>query len=87
MRFEVIGVQFDQPGHDQFAAGVLAACRRITLADLGNASIRKGDPAALNHAIRQNDPRVAEHGLALCRSHLKVFPMPLRRTIHVDNPL
>ena len=69
VRFEMIGVQLDQAGHDQVAAGVLAACRRIALAELGDAAVGEGDPAALDHAVGQHDAGVAEDGLVPCRSH------------------
>jgi putative phosphonate metabolism protein len=71
MRFEVIGVQLDQAGHDQVAAGILAAGRRLAVAELGDAAIGDGDPAALDHVIRQNDPGVAKDGFGSGRSHLK----------------
>src|SRR5438105_2316155 len=49
MRLEMIGMQFDQAGHDQVAAGVRAACGRVALAISGDAAIRKCDPAAIYH--------------------------------------
>ena len=63
MRFEVIGVQFDQAGHDHVAGGVLAARGGVALAVFGDTAIRKSDPAALDHAVRQHDPRVADDGV------------------------
>ncbi len=70
MRLEMIGVQFDQAGHHQVAAGVLAAIGRVALAEFGDAAIGKRNPAALDHAIRQHDAGVAEDGFRLCR-HLE----------------
>ena len=74
MRLEMIGMQFDQAGHDQITAGVLAACRRVTFFIPDDTAIHKSDPAALDHTIRQNDSGVAKHGLGLCRSHLRRLP-------------
>ena len=71
MRFEMVGVQLDQAGHDQVAAGVLAARGRVALAELGDAAIGESDPAALDHAIGQHDAGIAEDGLvAVVISHL-----------------
>src|SRR5258708_16147842 len=70
----MIGVKLDQARHDQVAIGVFASRRRVAFAEFGNASIRKGDPAALDHAIRQHDPGVANNGFGFGRSHLKHLP-------------
>src|SRR5213080_1523825 len=74
MRLEMIGMQFDQAGHDQVAAGVRAACGRVALAISGDAAIRKSDPAAFDHAIRQNNPGVADNRFGPCRSHISRLP-------------
>ena len=70
MRFEMIGVQFDQAGHDEIAACVLAAYGRVSLAELGNAAVGAGDPATFDHPVRQHDPGVANHGIGCGRAHL-----------------
>lgn len=59
MGLEMIGVKFGQAGHDQIAGDVLAARRRVTFAEFGDAAIGNCHPAALDHAIGQNDPGVA----------------------------
>ena len=46
-------------------AGVLAARGRAALAELGDAAVGEGDPAALDHAIGQHDAGVAEDGFGL----------------------
>ena len=68
----MVGVQLDQTGHDQVAAGVLAACRRASLAELGDAAVSESDPAALDHAIGQHDPGVTEDCFLPC--HLTSLP-------------
>jgi hypothetical protein len=68
----MVGVQFDQAGHDQVATGILAAGGRIALAKPGNAAVGKGDPAALDHAIGQHDAGVTEDGFLPC--HLTSLP-------------
>jgi hypothetical protein len=73
MRFEMIGVQFDQAGHDQVACRILAAGRCVAFAKFGDAAISKSHPAALDHAIGQNDPGVGNDGLVLGRTHLHLF--------------
>ena len=64
MRLEMIGVQFDQPGHDEVAGGILAAGRRSAFAELGDTAICDGDPAALDHAVGEHDAGIAEDGFA-----------------------
>jgi hypothetical protein len=61
----MISVQLDQAGHHQITAGVLARRRRVALAKFRNAAIRKSDPAALDDAVRQNDPGVGKYGFGL----------------------
>ena len=86
MRLEMIGMQFDQAGHDQVAAGVRAACGRVALAISGDAAIRKSDPAAFDHAIRQNNPGVADNRFGPCRSHISRLPSCRGgKRYHVDN--
>src|ERR1700722_13008376 len=74
MGFEMIGVQFDQAGHDQVAGRILGARRRIAVAKVRDAAIAKRDPAAFDHAIGQNDPSVAHYRLFSCRTHLDRLP-------------
>ncbi len=66
MRFEMIGVQFDQAGHDQIAACILAAARRVAVADFSDTAIGDRDPASIDHAIRKNNPGVADDGFGYC---------------------
>jgi len=88
MRLEMVGVQFDQAGHDQVAGGVRAACGRVTLAIPGDAAIRKSDPAVFDHAIRQNNPGVADNGFGPCRSHISRLPSCRGgKRCHVDHPV
>jgi hypothetical protein len=88
MRLEMIGVQFDQAGHDQVAAGVRAACGRVTLPIPGDAVIRKSDPAAFDHAIRQNNPGIADNGFEPGRSHISGLPSCRGgKRGHVDDPV
>ena len=60
VRFEVVGVQFDQAGHDQVAAGILAAGGRFAFAIFRDAAVGQSHPALLDHAIGQHDTGVAE---------------------------
>ena len=62
VHFEMVGVQLDQAGHDQVAARILAACGRASFAEFGDAAIDESNPAALDHAIGQDDDGVAEDG-------------------------
>jgi hypothetical protein len=81
-------MQFDQAGHDQVAAGVLAACGRVTLTIPGDAAIRKSDPAAFDHAIRQNNPGVADNSFGPGRSHISGLPSCRGgKQGHVDDPV
>ncbi len=62
MGFEMIGVQFDQTGHNQIAARIVATAWRITLAEFGDASTSEGNPALVDDAVGKNDPGVADDG-------------------------
>ena len=73
MRFEVIGVQFDQAGHDHVAGGIPAARGSVALANFRDTAVGKGDPAVLDHAVGQNDPGVADDGVGTGRSHVNVL--------------
>ena len=72
VHFQMVGVQLDQTGHDQVATGVLAACGRASLAELGDAAIDESNPAALDHAIGQHDAGVTEDDFLPC--HLTSLP-------------
>jgi len=88
MRLQMIGVQFDQAGHDHVAAGVRAASGCVTLAIPGDAAISESDPAAFNHAIRQNNPGVADNGFGARRSHISCLPSCRGgKRGDVDNPI
>jgi hypothetical protein len=56
-------MQFDQAGHDEVAAGVLACRRRMAFAEFRNAAIGKGDPAGLDNAVRQNNPGIGKYSI------------------------
>ena len=71
MHFQMVGVQFDQAGHDQVTTGILTACGRIAFAELGDAAVGESNPAALDHAIGQHDAGVTEDGFLPC--HLTFF--------------
>ncbi len=70
MRFEMIGVELDQAGHDQIAAGILRARGGPALADLGDASIRKREPALLDHPVGQHDPGVGDQSVLRLGVHV-----------------
>ncbi len=63
MGLEMIGVELDQARHDQVAAGVLGTCWRPALADLGDAAVRKRQPALLDHPVGQHDPCIGDHDI------------------------
>ncbi len=59
MGFEMIGVQLDQAGHDQVAAGVVRAFGRVALTEFGDTAAGHRDPAALDDTVGQHDAGIA----------------------------
>src|SRR6185437_7107190 len=57
----------------EIAMRVVAAIGCAALPDFGDPSIGKSNPTALDHAIREHQPRVADDGVGLDRDHLIVF--------------
>ena len=63
MRFQMIGVQFDQARHEQIAARIFAAGGCVALANFSDAASGDRNLAPVDHAIREHDPGVADDGL------------------------
>jgi hypothetical protein len=71
VHFQMVGVQLDQARHDQVAAGILAARRRVALTESSDAAVGDSDPAALDHTIGEHDAGVTEN--RFLRRHLTLF--------------
>ena len=64
VRLEMIGVQLDQARQQKIAGQILALIlalpRRTPLADLDDEPVHDSDPAALDHAIGENDTGIRQ---------------------------
>src|SRR5215510_16448497 len=58
---EVIGMQFDEARYQKVAGEVQSARRRGALADFGDVPVSDRNPAGLEHAVLEHQPRVAYH--------------------------
>src|SRR5262245_22496031 len=56
----MVGVEFDQAGHDEVATGIFAACGTASFTELCDAAVGDSHPAALDHAIGEHDAGVTE---------------------------
>ncbi len=61
---QMIRVEFHEARHQQVAAHVERRAARVALADGGDHPIRHRQPAALDHAVGEDDPRVGKDGFA-----------------------